>query len=409
MQNLRYVGKNLFIEKLSINNIVKKNKTPFYLYSENQIINNYLKFTKNFKKTHPLICFAAKSNSNVAILKILGKLGAGADVVSGGELLKALKAGIKASKIVFSGVGKTEDELKIAISKKILLINCESESEAKLVNKIAKKLKKKVSIGFRLNPNVDAKTHKNISTGKAENKFGLSIKSFKFFFKTLPIYKNIKLDALSVHIGSQILTDTPYKKTLNVMSKLIKDLELKLKFVDLGGGFGINYSGKEKPINLNKYSSLVYNFSKKLKCKIIFEPGRSIVGDTGILLSKVQYIKNGAKKKFIILDAGMNDFMRPALYDAKHTIVPISKVKSKTKGLIEFVGPICESTCKFGIYKNYQRIKENDYVAITNVGAYGASLSSNYNTRPLVAEILVNRNKLRYIRKKQNLLKLINS
>ena len=409
MQNLRYVGKNLFIEKLSINNIVKKNKTPFYLYSENQIINNYLKFTKSFKKTNPLVCFAAKSNSNVAILKILGKLGAGADVVSGGELLKALKAGIKASKIVFSGVGKTEDELKIAINKKILLINCESESEAKLVNKIAKKLKKKVSIGFRLNPNVDAKTHKNISTGKAENKFGLSIKSFKSFFKTLSIYKNIKLDALSVHIGSQILTDTPYKKTLNVMSKLIKDLELKLKFVDLGGGFGINYSGKDKPINLNKYSALVYNFSKKLNCKIIFEPGRSIVGDTGILLSKVQYIKDGAKKKFIILDAGMNDFMRPALYDAKHTIIPISKVKSKTKGLIEFVGPICESTCKFGIYKNYQKIKENDYVAITNVGAYGASLSSNYNTRPLVAEILVNKNKLRYIRKKQNLLKLINS
>ena len=409
MQNLRYVGKNLFIEKLLINNIVKKNKTPFYLYSENQIINNYLKFTKSFKKTNPLVCFAAKSNSNVAILKILGKLGAGADVVSGGELLKALKAGIKASKIVFSGVGKTEDELKIAINKKILLINCESESEAKLVNKIAKKLKKKVSIGFRLNPNVDAKTHKNISTGKAENKFGLSIKSFKSFFKSLPIYKNIKLDALSVHIGSQILTDAPYKKTLNVMSKLIKDLELKLKFVDLGGGFGINYSGKDKPINLNKYSALVYNFSKKLNCKIIFEPGRSIVGDTGILLSKVQYIKDGAKKKFIILDAGMNDFMRPALYDAKHTIIPISKIKSKTKGLIEFVGPICESTCKFGIYKNYQKIKENDYVAITNVGAYGASLSSNYNTRPLVAEILVNRNKLRYIRKKQNLLKLINS
>jgi len=409
MQNLRYVGKNLFIEKLSINNIVKKNKTPLYLYSENQIINNYLKFTKSFKKTNPLVCFAAKSNSNVAILKILGKLGAGADVVSGGELLKALKAGIKPSKIVFSGVGKTEDELKIAINKRILLINCESESEAKLVNKIAKKFKKKVSIGFRLNPNVDAKTHKNISTGKAENKFGLSIKSFKSFFKTLSIYKNIKLDALSVHIGSQILTDTPYKKTLNVMSKLIKDLELKLKFVDLGGGFGINYSGKDKPINLNKYSALVYNFSKKLNCKIIFEPGRSIVGDTGILLSKVQYMKNGAKKKFIILDAGMNDFMRPALYDAKHTIIPISKVKSKTKGLIEFVGPICESTCKFGIYKNYQKIKENDFVAITNVGAYGASLSSNYNTRPLVAEILVNKNKLRYIRKKQNLLKLINS
>ena len=409
MQNLRYVGKNLFLEKLSISNILKKNKTPFYLYSENQIINNYLKFTKTFKKTNPIVCFAAKSNSNVAILKILGKLGAGADVVSVGELLKALKAGIKSNKIVFSGVGKTEEELEIAINKKILLINCESESEAKLIDKIAKKLKKKVSIGFRLNPNIDAKTHKKISTGKAENKFGLSIKNFKSFFRDISMYQNIRLDALSVHIGSQILTDSPYKKTLNVMSKLIEELNLELKFVDLGGGFGINYSGKDKPINLTKYSALVDKFSKKLKCKIIFEPGRSIIGDTGILLSKIQYIKKSANKDFIILDVGMNDFMRPALYDAKHIIIPVSKVSSKIKGLIEFVGPICESTCKFGIYKNFSKIKENDYIAITNVGAYGSSLSSNYNTRPLIAEILVSKNKFKYIRKKQNLLKLINS
>ena len=409
MQNLRYVGKNLFIEKLSIKNILKKQKTPFYIYSENQIITNFLKFKNTFKKTNPLICFAAKSNSNLNILRVLGRLGAGADVVSGGELLKALKAGIKANKIVFSGVGKTEEELKLAINKKILLINCESESEAKLVNNLAKKMRKKVSIGFRLNPNVDAKTHKNISTGKAENKFGLSIKSFKIFLKKINSLKNINLDALSVHIGSQILNDAPFKKTLNVMSKLIKELRLNLKYVDLGGGFGINYTNKEKPINLNKYSKLVENFSKKLDCKIIFEPGRSIIGNTGLLISKVQFIKKGANKNFVILDAGMNDFMRPALYDAFHQIIPVSKRSAKTKGKIEFVGPICESTCKFGIYKNYQKINENDFIAITNVGAYGSSLSSNYNTRPLIAEILINRNKLRYIRKKQNLLKLISS
>ena len=409
MQNLRYVGKNLFIEKLSIKNILKKQKTPFYIYSENQIITNFLKFKNTFKKTNPLICFAAKSNSNLNILRVLGRLGAGADVVSGGELLKALKAGIKANKIVFSGVGKTEEELKLAINKNILLINCESESEAKLVNNLAKKMRKKVSIGFRLNPNVDAKTHKNISTGKAENKFGLSIKSFKIFLKKINSLKNINLDALSVHIGSQILNDAPFKKTLNVMSKLIKELKLNLKYVDLGGGFGINYTNKEKPINLNKYSKLVENFSKKLDCKIIFEPGRSIIGNTGLLISKVQFIKKGANKNFIILDAGMNDFMRPALYDAFHQIIPISKNSAKTKGKIEFVGPICESTCKFGIYKNYQKINENDFIAITNVGAYGSSLSSNYNTRPLIAEILINKNKLRYIRKKQNLLKLISS
>ena len=409
MENLRYVGKNLFVEKLSVKNILKKNKTPFYIYSENQIAFNFLKFANTFKKTDPLICFAAKSNSNLNILRVLGKLGAGADVVSGGELLKALKAGIRPNKIVFSGVGKTEEELKIAINKKILLINCESESEAKLVNNLAKRLRKKVSIGFRLNPNVDAKTHKNISTGKAENKFGLSIKSFKIFLKTINSLKNIKLDALSVHIGSQILNDAPFRKTLSVMSKLIKELRLNLNYVDLGGGFGINYTNKERPINLNKYSKLVESFSKKLNCKIIFEPGRSIIGNTGLLISKVQFIKKGSNKNFIILDAGMNDFMRPALYDAFHQIIPVSKNSAKSKGKIEFVGPICESTCKFGIYKNYQKINENDFIAITNVGAYGSSLSSNYNTRPLIAEILINKNKLRYIRKKQNLLKLISS
>ena len=409
MENLKYVGKNLFIEKSSVASIAKKNITPFYLYSENQIKENYIKFSNTFRKTNPLICFAVKSNSNLSILRSLGKLGAGMDVVSGGELLKALKAGIKANKIVFSGVGKTEEELKIAINKKILLINCESESEAKIINKIAKKLNKKVSIGFRLNPNIDAKTHKKISTGKADNKFGISIKNFSVFFKEIEKLENISLEALSVHIGSQILTDVPYKKVLSILSKLIKNLDLKLKFVDLGGGFGINYSKKDKLINLKKYSNLVHNFSKKLNCKIIFEPGRSIVGNSGILVSKIQYIKEGSNKKFIILDTGMNDFMRPALYDAKHNIIPVKKINKKMRGIMEFVGPICESTCKFGKYKNYQKVSENDFVAITNVGAYGSSLSSNYNTRPLIAEILVNKNKLKFIRKKQNLLKLISA
>ena len=409
MENLKYVGKNLFIEKSSVASIAKKNITPFYLYSENQIKENYIKFSNTFRKTNPLICFAVKSNSNLSILRSLGKLGAGMDVVSGGELLKALKAGIKANKIVFSGVGKTEEELKIAINKKILLINCESESEAKIINKIAKKLNKKVSIGFRLNPNIDAKTHKKISTGKADNKFGISIKNFSVFFKEIEKLENINLEALSVHIGSQILTDVPYKKVLSILSKLIKNLDLKLKFVDLGGGFGINYSKKDKLINLKKYSNLVHNFSKRLNCKIIFEPGRSIVGNSGILVSKIQYIKEGSNKKFIILDTGMNDFMRPALYDAKHNIIPVKKINKKMRGIMEFVGPICETTCKFGKYKNYQKVSENDFVAITNVGAYGSSLSSNYNTRPLIAEILVNKNKLKFIRKKQNLLKLISA
>ncbi len=409
MSNFCYINNKLFVERTSVGSVVKKNKTPFYLYSEKQLKENYLNFLKSFKKVDPLICFSLKSNSNLNILKMLGKLGVGADVVSGGELLKAIKAGIKPSKIVFSGVGKTEEELKLAINKKILLINVESESEARLINKIAKKYKKRVSIGFRLNPNIDAKTHKKISTGKAENKFGLSIKNFSDIYRNIDQFKNLKVDALSVHIGSQILSDIPYKKTLNVLLKIINNLKIKLKYIDLGGGFGISYEKKEKAINLKNYANFVHKFKKKLNCKIIFEPGRSIVGNAGILVTKIQYIKKGQNKTFIILDAGMNDFMRPALYDAEHDIIPVIKKNKKIKKTIEFVGPICESTCKFIKYKSFQEVLENQFMVITNVGAYGSSLSSNYNTKPLIAEILVNKNKFKIIKKKQDLLKLINS
>jgi diaminopimelate decarboxylase len=409
MSHFSYIGKKFYVENISVSKVIKKNKTPFYLYSSKQIKENYLNLSKTFNKIKPLICFATKANTNLTILRMLGKLGSGADVVSGGELLKAIKAGINPNKIVFSGVGKTEEEIKIAINKKILLINIESESEARLINKIAKKSKKIISVGFRLNPNVDAKTHKNISTGKAENKFGLSIKGFIQFYKNIESFSNLRMEAISVHIGSQILSDTPYKKTLDVLLKLVKNLKIDLKYVDLGGGFGINYNKKEKKINLNNYSKLVYKFKKKLNCNIIFEPGRSIVGNSGILVTKVQYIKKGQNKNFVILDAGMNDFMRPALYDAQHDIVPLTKNSIKSKDVIEFVGPICESTCKFKKYKKFQKMHENDFVAITNTGAYGFSLSSNYNTRPLIAEILANNNKFKVIKKKQDLLKLINS
>jgi len=409
MSHLKYYKKKLFIEKSSVLNIARKNKTPFYLYSEKQIKENYLNFAKIFRGINPLICFAAKANTNLTIMRILGELGSGADVVSGGELLKALKAGIKADKIVFSGVGKTEEELKLAIRKKILLINVESESEAILINKIGKKINKIIPIGFRLNPNIDAKTHKKISTGKSENKFGVSIKDFSSFYKKIGQFKNLRINALSVHIGSQILSDTPFKKTLDVLSKVIRDLNIKLKYIDLGGGFGIKYNKTDKQINLNNYAKLVKKFKKKLNCSIIFEPGRSLVGNTGILVSKIQYIKKGSNKNFIIIDAGMNDFMRTALYDVNHNIVPIIKKNQMNKIPVEFVGPICETTCKFAKYKDYQRIEEGDFVAITDVGAYGSSLSSNYNTKPLIAEILTSKNSFKIIRKKQDLLKLINS
>ncbi len=408
MSFIRYKNKNLFVENTSVKKLASKYESPFYLYSNNSIIENYKSFYDNFKKINPLICFSVKANSNIQILKILKKLGSGADVVSGGELLKVLKAGIKPNKIVFSGVGKTEKELRLAIKKRILLINVESENEAILINKISGQMKRKTSIGIRLNPDIDAPTHKKISTGKAEDKFGLSKKNLISLCHNINNLKNINLEAISVHIGSQILSENPYKKTLKVLEEIILKTGINFNFVDLGGGFGIKYKSSEKKIKLKKYSQSVEKFKKKFNCKIIFEPGRAIVGNTGILVTRVQYLKKGTNKIFAVLNAGMNDFMRPALYDAIHNILPVIKNNQKINNILEFVGPICETTCKFVKYKKYQKIKQSDYVAIMDVGAYGASLSSNYNTKPLIAELLIMKGKIKIIRRKQDLSNLIN-
>ena len=408
MSYIRYKNNNLFVENVSVRRLASKFNSPFYLYSEGSIVENYKLFSNNFKRSNPLICFSVKANSNIQILKVLKKMGSGADVVSGGELLKAIKSGIKPNKIVFSGVGKTEDEIKLAIRKNILLINVESENEAILINKIAGKLKKRTAIGIRLNPDINAPTHKKISTGKAEDKFGLSKTSLISFCINIKKLKNLKLEAISVHIGSQILSENPFKKTLKILEEIIKRTAINFKFVDLGGGFGITYKKNDKKINLKNYSILVEKFRKKYNCNIIFEPGRAIVGDTAILVTKVQYLKKGSNKTFAILNAGMNDFMRTALYDAVHNIIPVIKNSKKNKGPLEFVGPICETTCKFVKYKKYQSLNQTDYVAIADVGAYGASLSSNYNTKPLIAEIIINKTKARVIRKKQDIKSLLN-
>lgn len=407
MSNIKYKGNKLFVENIAIKNIVKKIKTPFYLYSRKRIEENFKSFSKSFKNINPLVCFSVKANSNKNILRLLGTLGSGADVVSGGELIKVLKSGIKPSKVVFSGVGKSYEELTLAIKNRILLINVESENEIKLIDKISKKLKRTTSIGVRLNPNIDAKTLKKISTGKADDKFGISEKNLESICKKIHKFRNIKLDALSVHIGSQILSDNPYKKTLAVLGKTIKNLKIKLKYIDLGGGFGISYQKGDKKINLSNYSNQVNKFRKKFKCKIIFEPGRAIVGDTGILVSKIQYLKENKNKIFAIIDAGMNDFIRPALYGAVHEIAPILKNRKKNNKAVEFVGPICESSCKFIKYKKYQKLEEGEFIAILNVGAYGSTLSSNYNTKPLIAEIITDRNNFKIIRKRQNLLDIV--
>ena len=404
---MKYINKSLSIEKIKVQSLAKKYGTPFYCYSYKKLKENISNFKKSFKSFSPLICFAVKSNSNVNLIKEIRNLGLGADVVSIGELMMALKAGINPKKIVFSGVGKTSFEISYAIDKKILLINAESRSEIIEIEKIAKNKKKIINVGIRLNPNTDAKTLSQISTGKKENKFGVDKKVFFEIVNYSKRSKNINLKCLSVHIGSQILNHKPYEKMLNVVDKIINQSNHSFDFIDLGGGMGISYENNSKKLNYKKYNIAIKKFLKNHKSKIIFEPGRSIVGNTGSLISKVIYIKESDKKDFIILDAAMNDLMRPALYGATHRTLPVLKTNKISKKTYEFVGPICESTDKFTTIKGFQKLKEKDLVVMCDVGAYGMSLSSNYNLRPKPPELIIKGSKINIIKKRQKLKDLI--
>lgn len=404
---MKYINKSFFIEKVKAQYIAKKYGTPVYCYSYKQLKENINNFKKNFRSFSPLICFAVKSNTNVNLIKEIRKLGLGADVVSMGELMMALKAGINPKKIVFSGVGKTSTEIGFAIDKKILLINAESKSEVIEIERIARSKKKIVNIGIRLNPNTDAKTLSQISTGKKENKFGVDQKIFFEIVNYSKIAKNIKLKCLSVHIGSQILDHKPYEKMLNIIDKIIIKSNHKFNYIDLGGGMGISYEDNSKKLNYKKYNIAIKKFLKNHKSKIIFEPGRSIVGNIGILISKVIYIKENERKKFIILDAAMNDLMRPALYGTNHRTLPVLKTSQLSKKTYEFVGPICESTDKFTTLKKFQKLNEKDLIMMCDVGAYGMSLSSNYNVRAKPVELLIKGSKINVIKKRQKLTDLI--
>ena len=404
---MKYISNNFFVEKVNSKILAKKFSTPLYCYSYKRLNNNINNFKLNFNKLDPLICFAIKSNSNLNIIKEIKKLGLGADVVSKGELLQAIKAGINPSKIVFSGVGKTYSEIEFAVDNKILLINSESKSEVMTINKIAKSKKKIVDIGIRLNPNTDAKTLNKISTGKKGDKFGVNEKTFIELVKYIKKTKYINLRCLSVHIGSQIFENKPYERMLKVIDRIISKNKLKFDFIDLGGGMGISYKNDNKKFNYKSYQKSIIKFLGKYNSKIIFEPGRSIVGNTGILISKIIYIKENQSKNFIILDAGMNDLMRPALYGAEHRIIPVNKTKKISNKTYEFVGPICESTDKFLSIKKFQKLKEGDLIIICDVGAYGSSLSSNYNLRAKPAEILIKGPKIIIAKKRQKLKDII--
>tara|TARA_B100002051_G_scaffold215665_1_gene208006 strand:- start:8760 stop:9974 length:1215 start_codon:yes stop_codon:yes gene_type:complete len=404
---MHYTKNKLLIDRINVDRIIRKFGSPTYCYSYNKLKENILKFKKNFIKINPLICFAVKSNNNKTILNEIARLGVGADVVSKGELMAALKSKINPKKIVFSGVGKTYDEINFAVKKKILLINAESKSEIETILKVAKKINKTIDIGIRLNPNVDANTIKEITTGKNSNKFGLSEKEVINLINYYKTSKYLNIRCLSVHIGSQITSHIPYLKMLKTVQKIIDKSNFNFKYIDLGGGMGINYGQNSKELNYKKYSDKINKFVKKNKVNIIFEPGRSIVGNVGYLLTKIIYIKKTSKINFIIVDAGMNDLMRPALYKAYHRIIPTKKNKRKVSKRHDFVGPICETTDKFLSLNSYQKLDEGDNIVICDVGAYGKVLSSNYNLRVGANEVLIKNSKVFRIRKKERLESII--
>ena len=402
-----YKKDKLTIDGFNVEFLARKFNTPIYCYSLIKIKENILNLKHHFKKIDPLICYAVKANTNISILKEIKNHNLGADVVSIGELMKTLKAGIKPKKIVFSGVGKTSAEIEYAVNKNILLINAESRSEILEIEKIAKRKRRVVNIGIRLNPNTDAQTISQISTGKKENKFGVDQKIFLQLVNYLKNSKYLSLKCLSVHIGSQILNHKPYKNMLNIIDKVIKKSDYNFEYIDLGGGMGIDYAHNNSKLDLNRYSQDISKFLKKNNSKIIFEPGRSIIGNAAILITKIIYIKEGYKKDFVILDAAMNDLMRPALYGAKHRIIPTKKMRKTSKKNYEFVGPICESTDKFSSEKKFQKLDEKDFLVICDVGAYGTSLASNYNVRPKPIEILIKGSKIQVISKRQKLSELM--
>ena len=402
-----YKNNRFFVENISAINIAKKYGTPSYCYSINKLKNNIKEFQNNFKSIDPLICFSVKSNNNLEILRVIKSYNLGADVVSMGELMIALKARIPAKKIVFSGVGKTKEEIAYAIKKKILLINAESESEIKVIEKIAKKKRKKVNIGIRLNPNVDAKTNNKISTGRKIDKFGVDKKNLIKIINSFKFSKYIKIKCLSVHIGSQITNFRPYTRMVKEIDKILSKINYKFDYIDFGGGMGIQYDNNTKKLDYKKYLGSIKSFLRRNNVKIIFEPGRSIVGNAAILLTKIIYIKETSNKNFVVLDAAMNDLIRPALYGSFHKIIPIIRNKKNIKKTHSFVGPICETTDEFLTTKEYSQTKESDYLAICDVGAYGIVLASNYNLRTKPPEIIIDKSNIKLVSKRQKLINII--
>ncbi|MFA5060207.1 MAG: diaminopimelate decarboxylase [Candidatus Omnitrophota bacterium] len=408
MHDFLFKNNELYCEKVKVSTIAQKAGTPLYIYSRKTLVDHFTKIKKAFAPVAPTICFAMKSNDNLSVVKTLLNEGAGLDIVSGGELQKALKLGANPQKVVFASVGKTEAEITLAIRTGILFFNVESVPELDEINRIAKRLKKVTQVALRINPDVEAATHHFVTTGTLKNKFGIDLRSARQIFKSRGKYSNIKINGLHVHIGSQITTSAPFitaiKKVLEFIQTLRND-GIVLEYLDIGGGLGIIYRD-EKPQTAQEFANAVLPLLQKTGLKVIMEPGRFIVGNAGIFVTRVLYIKDNGFKKFMIVDGGMNDLIRPSLYHAYHEIVPIKKTNAKPQ-TFDVVGPVCESGDFFAKDRKLPTVKKDALLAVMSAGAYGFAMSSNYNARPRSAEVLVDGNKFAVVRKRETFKDLI--
>lgn len=390
MHFFEYKGNELYAEEVPVRELAEKYGTPLYVYSYNTVLRHFKAYDEAYDNFPHIICYALKANTNGAILKLLAKNGCGADIVSGGELFRALRAGINPGKVVYAGVGKKEEEIRYALKSKILMFNIESGDELREINRVAGLMKVKAPISLRINPDIDAGTHPYISTGMKEHKFGISIDDALENYRLAARLPNIEVVGVQKHIGSQITTLSPFVDSLKRLLVLVDELNRRkfmIRYLDIGGGLGIPYRNEKPPVPADLARKLLPLVNGR-KITLIMEPGRSIVGNAGILVTKTLYLKKGPGKEFVIVDAGMNDLMRPTLYDAYHNIIPVVRRK-RPEIKADIVGPICESGDFLAKGRRIGKVLKGEYLAVMSSGAYGMSMSSNYNSRTSVAEVMV--------------------
>jgi len=405
----RYVKHDLHVERVPVSAIAQKTGTPVYIYSRKQVLSGYRSYRRAFSGIPHLICYALKANSNLSILALLAGEGSGADIVSGGELYRALKAGMNPSRIVFAGAGKTDNEIKSAIKKRILAIHAESEQELFLINSIAGRLKTVAPVSLRVNPDIDPQTHPYISTGLKKHKFGIPIERTLELFSLASSLPDIELHGLHMHLGSQIRAVEPFREALEKVLHMVDLLEargIRIRHLDAGGGLGINYEQPDSGADPEALASVIKPLFRGRNLLLIIEPGRSIVASAGLLLTKILYTKENYGKHFVIVDAAMNDLIRPSLYNAYHSIVPVHE-NHRSVRTVDVVGPVCETGDFFARDRDLSECGPGELLAILHAGAYGFSMSSNYNSRVRPAEVLVAGNDFYVIRKREQYSDLI--